>query len=127
MTINQEYKNIVGTSKKRKIIHKYPKAYLPQPVSEDYFRGWIFRYFLKLKANQDSLILEVSKQEYEKIINFRQYTITEGMYSALFLRWKITGNVAEIQAANTKTAMKKEQNMRGISIKVGNRLQFMQK
>ena len=82
---------------------------------------------MKLKANQDSLILEVSKQEYEKIINFRQYTITEGMYSALFLRWKITGNVAEIQAANTKTAMKKEQNMRGISIKVGNRLQFMQK
>ena len=109
------------------MIPKYPKAYLPQPTSEDYFRGWIYRYFLKLKANQNSLIIEVNKQEYEKIINFRQYTTTEGMYSAIFLRWKITGSVAEIQEANTKTAIKKEQNMLGISIKVGNRLQFMQK
>lgn len=122
MGIDNEYRNSAQRGP-GKIIRKYPKAYFPQLTTEDYTRGYIIRYFVKLKSNSDSIIYEVDKKEYEKfsgdnVISGRSFFVT------ISLRWKIKGKREDVIMGNTRTVESKEQNMPGIRLRLGNRLQF---
>lgn len=121
MTISNEYKQIG----RQQIITRYPKYYYPNLTNSDYKRGWINRYFVRLKSNKDSPIIEISEMEYKRINN---ESFTEGsMYNIISLRWKISGNIEEIQLANTRILESKEQIMPNISLMCRNRLQFWKK
>ena len=122
MNITDEYRKVApqGTGQ---IIKKYPVSYYPQLISEDYSRGYIIRYFLRLKANKYSTIIEVNEAEYKK---FTSNNIINGysFFEGISLRWKITGKRNDVIMGNTKTLESKELFLPGISKTVGNRLQF---
>lgn len=106
------------------VIAKYPKAYFPKVTDVDYRRGYITRYFVKLKANKDSTITEVKEQDYKKYANSDVFNAV-GFFQTVALRWKITGTREEVIMGNTRIVDSKETLMKGLSIKLSNRIQFM--
>jgi len=122
MNIIDEYKKVApqGTGK---FIKKYPTGYFPHPTVEDYHRGYIIRYFMKLKTNKHSTILEVDESEYKK---FSSDNIITGysFFASVSLRWKLIGKRNDVIMGNTKTLETKELILPGISKRVSNRLQF---
>lgn len=122
MAISDEYKRIG----KQQIIRDYPKPYKPNPVDNDYRRGWITRYFVKMKSNKNSPILEISESEYNRLSD----QLIEGkklLYNIVSLRWRISGDIIEVQESNTKITGIKELFIPGISLILSNRLQFWKK
>lgn len=111
-------------TKKGSIIQKYPVSYVPKPSTADYSRGYIERYFVKPTSNKTGTIIEVDKPQYE--IYARKTTVaSEAMlYSATKLRWKIKGNREQIISSNSISVSKANKTIPGISLKLGNLLQF---
>lgn len=65
-----------------------PNSFYPQPLESDYSRGYFIRYFLK-KENE-TVIIEISEQEYNSILNgTADYDIR--LYKTAKILWKITG------------------------------------
>lgn len=122
MTISDEYKNISN----KKMVSRYPKSYKPQPNNDDYRKGWINRYFLKLKTNRESPIIEVSEDEYTK---FKNNIIQEknNLYNMASLRWVISGDINDVQNFNSKTVYNKELFVPDLRYKLSNMLQFWKK
>ena len=122
MNIIDDYRRVAqrGTGN---IIRKYPVSHFPQPTDEDYHRGYIIRYFIKLKTNKNSSTLEVDESEYNK---FSSENIVTGksFFQSVSLRWKIIGKRNDVIIGNTKTVEIKELLLPGISLRLGNRLQF---
>lgn len=122
MTIADEYKNVSKTGD-RKLIPKYPAAHIPSPTNEDYKKGYIIRYFVKLKTNKNSIITEVNEKTFRTFEN--NYIYGSNIYfNAISLRWKISGKQEDVMMGNTKVVNSKELSMPGISLRLGNRLQF---
>lgn len=103
----------------------YPVYTKPFPTRDDYFSGYIQRYFVK-KVN-DNTIYEVSGDSYNTIIN--------GLYSKISLVWRITGskndvfkNKIKIYSGviqdNTFTIRNAEKSMSGISNILKDPLEF---
>jgi len=66
-----------------------PNSFYPIPDEEDYRRGYLIRYFTK-KENEKGFIIEISRDEYNSIINgTADYDIT--IYQTIQILWKITG------------------------------------
>jgi hypothetical protein len=66
-----------------------PNFYYPTPTQEDYKKGYIIRYFTK-KENQKGNIIEISRDEYNNIVNgTTDYDIR--LYQVITILWKITG------------------------------------
>lgn len=66
-----------------------PGSFFPEPSKEDYTRGYITRYFTK-KENQKGYIIEISKEEYNNIVNGdTDYDIR--LYQVTTILWKLTG------------------------------------
>jgi hypothetical protein len=66
-----------------------PASFFPEPVEEDYTRGYITRYFTK-KENQKGYIIEISREEYNGIVNGEtDYDIR--LYQVATILWKLTG------------------------------------
>ena len=122
MNIVDEYKKVSQRGTEQ-IIRRYPVSYFPQPTMEDYQRGYIIRYFMKLKINKHSTILEVNEAEYNK---FSADNVISGTsyFQNVSLRWKLTGNRTDVIMGNTKTLETKELLLPGLSKRIGNRLQF---
>ncbi len=120
MNLRDEYSKAKGTTA---TIRKYPKQYFPQPTNEDYRIGYIERYFAKPRANIKSIIIEINKDEY---INLTEIfpTPTSSYYNAIKLRWRIQGTFREMQRSNSNTSIFQEKNMPGISLYLGNLIQF---
>jgi hypothetical protein len=66
-----------------------PNSYFPQPTEEDYKKGYITRYFTK-KENEKGYIIEISRDEYNNIVNGdTDYDIR--LYQVATILWKLTG------------------------------------
>jgi hypothetical protein len=66
-----------------------PVSYHPKPLDEDYSRGYITRYFIKM-VNQRGYVMEVSEQEYSSIKNgTAPYDIS--FIQTVDILWKLTG------------------------------------
>jgi hypothetical protein len=66
-----------------------PNFYYPTPNQDDYKKGYIIRYFTK-KENQKGNIIEISRDEYNNIVNgTTDYDIR--LYQVITILWKITG------------------------------------
>ena len=93
-------------------------------MSDDYKRGFIFRYFAKPRNNSKGLIVEIDKKQFDSHGN-RSGGLQREFYSVVRLRWKIIGALDVIQEANAKSVANAERHMRGITFKLGNLLQFV--
>jgi len=121
MNIIEEYKK-VSMCGSGNIIRRYPVAFYPQLTADDYNLGYIIRYFVKLKSNKDSSIIEVDEGGYKFLSE--NIGVGRSFYQSISLRWKITGKREDVIIGNTKTVESRELLMSGISLKLGNRLQF---
>lgn len=66
-----------------------PNSYYPKPLESDYRKGYLIRYFTK-KENESGLIIEISQEEYNSIINgTADYDIS--IYQTCKILWKISG------------------------------------
>jgi len=66
-----------------------PNSYYPQPIEQDYRKGYIIRYFTK-KENERGFVTEISQDEYNSIVNgTADYDIT--IYQTTTILWKLTG------------------------------------
>jgi hypothetical protein len=66
-----------------------PNSYYPQPLEQDYKKGYIIRYFTK-KENERGFVTEISQDEYNSIINgTADYDIS--IYQTTTILWKLTG------------------------------------
>lgn len=66
-----------------------PNAYYPQPIEQDYKKGYITRYFTK-KENERGFITEISQDEYNSIVNgTADFDIS--IYQTTTILWKLTG------------------------------------
>ena len=74
-----------------------PNTYYPRPTEEDYTRGYIIRYFTK-KENENGFIIEISKEEYNNIINgTTDYDIR--LYQVADIIWKLTGPLRSVRTS----------------------------
>lgn len=124
MGIVEEYKIFYqGTSD---MVKKYPKSFRPIPNADDYARGYIKRYFTKLRTN--NFIIEISSQEFIEFKNQEIYSNADSfLFVLISLKWRIIGNRQEVELSNTNILKLKEQSLKKISIKLGNRLEFWKK
>ena len=66
-----------------------PNSYYPQPIEQDYKKGYLIRYFTK-KENEKGFVTEISQDEYDSIINgTADYDIS--IYQTITILWKLTG------------------------------------
>ena len=70
-------------------------SFIPKPNDKDYFKGYIVRYFVQKANDSNSVIYEVSKTNYSKIIS-------SPMYINISLDWRLTGDPIEIKKSNTE-------------------------
>lgn len=122
MNLRKEYSDAKGIES---TIKKYPKRIFPKPTAEDYRIGYIERYFAKSISNKNGSIIEISKEEYEKLTGLFPSPISF-YYNAIKLRWKIKGTSEEIQRSNSSIVLLQEKYMPGIILYLGNLLQFWQ-
>ena len=125
MGMTENYRKAAKLGKSSKVIPKYPIPYVPILTKKDYTRGYIVRYFVKLKTSKNSIITEIKESDYKKYQSQDVFSAVT-FFKTLFLRWKITGKREDVINGNTKTVEAKELLMPGISLTLGNRLQFWQ-
>ena len=122
MTLSEEY---IKASGRTATIKKYPKQHFPRPTENDYRIGYIERYFAKPRVNIKGQIIEINKDEYEKLTAIFPSPVAQ-YYKAIKLRWIIRGTSEDLQRKNSNTLIFQEKNMSGILLYLGNLLQFWQ-
>lgn len=93
-TIDEGSKTITGTHTKNTISGR-PNSYYPQPTDDDYKKGYITRYFTK-KENQNGYVIEISRDQYNSIINgTADFDIR--LYQTATILWKLTGPIRSVR------------------------------
>lgn len=119
-----QYSNIGGTDLSQQA---YPLYFKPVPQSDDYKKGYIYRYFVQ-KIN-DLTITEVTKDKYNDI--------SEKYYVKFLMQWVLSGpknnqyknKILErkgVQEQNTQLLNEGEKKMKGIKNYINNPLEFWQ-
>ncbi len=106
----KEYNQATGTSAK---IWAQPKYHYPVITANHIQQGWIPRYFVQVRNNPQSTIVEISQEQVANIgtpVN----GIDDTRYNSLTIRWKITGTPAEIINSNRQMLAIKNQTFPGI-------------
>jgi hypothetical protein len=91
----QQDRDVVYTALKRNILPKYKEPYsaVVNINSGDLKRGYIFRYFIS-KINSSN-VMEIDAVTYH---NWENKTIDPTAYTAVKMRWYITGNIADVES-----------------------------
>ena len=116
------YQNIGGVNLDNQV---YPVYFKPFPITKDYVKGYINRYFVQ-KIN-DLIITEVNKNKYNEI--------SSTVYNKLSIRWIISGpknnvyknkilNRIGVTEQNVKILNVSENKMMGIKNYLNNPLEF---
>lgn len=105
------------------MVYKYPRNYTPAPTQNDYARGYIIRYFIKLKSNKDSSIIEVEEKEFKMFTSVVASSLSD-LYLSTSLRWKISGERSDVELSNDRVVKSLEPIFPGLNLKLGNRLEF---
>ena len=78
-----------------------PVPYYPKPISTDYQKGYIIRYFTK-KINNKGYITEISEVGYNDIVNgTAQFDIS--IYQVITILWKISGPLHTVRLSQYDT------------------------
>jgi hypothetical protein len=96
------------------------KTFIPNPIEDDYRKGYIERYFIQKANDTNSYIYEVGKRFYSDIS-------TNPFYINTIVKWKIIGNDEEIREANFKSIKLASDKIKLISLYLPNYLQFRKK
>lgn len=107
------------------------KPSIVKPNDEDYKRGFMIRFFAKKLQSKPPQIIEISEEDYIHVFNKsnKYYNV----YQVMALDWKITGPDHDIVTnpnlpiygiidTNKRTLEKKEREMNGITLYIGNKL-----
>lgn len=116
------YQNIGGVNLDNQV---YPVYFKPFPITKDYAKGYINRYFVQ-KIN-DLTITEVNKNKYNEI--------SSALYNKLSIQWIISGpknnqyknkilDRKGVQEQNIQTLVKYEKKMKGLKVYLNNPLEF---
>lgn len=89
VTFNTQQELAIKTNVVSTRIPGKPNSFYPQPLEEDYKKGYLIRYFTK-KENEPGFIVEISRDEYNSIVNgTADYDIR--LYQVITILWKLTG------------------------------------
>ena len=72
------------------------ETFEPKPIESDYSVGFIYRYFIRKRNEQNGLIYEINVNTYKK------YT-KDVFHIPVRIRWKISGERYEVENANRKS------------------------
>ena len=95
-------------------------SFIPKPNDKDYFKGYIVRYFVQKANDSNSVIYEVSKTNYSKIIS-------SPMYINIKLDWRLIGDPIDVKKSNTASLQIASKTIPKISLYLPNLLQFHKK
>ena len=102
-----------------------PRYHYPRVREKDQSTGYIDRYFVQKSNNPASAtIMEINKDQYDKVAKKNKLAINGKLYTKFQLRWKIIGNEDEIKKTNFKTLERAEKEHRGIRSYLGDLTEF---
>lgn len=90
-----------------------PYPYYPVASENDYKLGFITRYFIKKRNMDYTNIIEISKNDYDKNINY--FNSNTSLYNAIKIHWRLGSNKQEISNINQKLVKLKENIFPGFS------------
>lgn len=102
---NDEYKNLKKANVTKAL--RLPYYQKPFPISEDYQRGRIQRYFAK-KLNEN-LYIETNKEVYDKLFR-KDVGYNYSLYLIFDLTWLISGKQSQVQTTNQEIVSLTERN-----------------
>lgn len=79
----------------------------PEPTTEDYDRGYMFRYFYKQANNPDAIVKETAEYQFDSVSSFY-------LYKSLKIKWKIVGPAGLAEQTNINISDEAEKNLAGI-------------
>ena len=92
-----------------------PQYHFPKVTAKDLTQGFILRYFVQKKNERSfTTIIEINKDQYEKVAKKNKKAINGTVYDKLLIRWKISGKEEEIKKTNFLTLKRLEQRYTGI-------------
>jgi hypothetical protein len=91
MSILDSYKKL--TQNKLFRLRTNIETHIPTPTEEEYKRGWITRYFIQRTNDKTSPIFEVNSNQFSK-------SISNDLYTAVSIRWRLTGPKETIYDSN---------------------------
>ena len=104
----------------------------PLPEKKDYLAGYFLRYFIKQRNDREARILEIDKDQYDKLIP--DSGINPSFYKGVGFRWKLKGPKNDILAKNNtilrpgiedtnrRTVNQYNRDLVGLNLVIGNRL-----
>lgn len=95
-------------------------AFVPKPRQKDYDKGYITRYFAQRANDTNSLIYEVSKENYKKYTKNNLILVTS-------LDWRLIGDDSEIKKSNSESIRLAARKIPKLSLYLPNLLQFRKK
>ena len=95
-----------------------------KPISDDYQRGYVTRYFIQQRNDNSARIREINKEQFLNLLD-PGAGLNSNFYKGIALRWKITGVLNDItknsviiqpgiEDTNKRTIERKEFDMPGI-------------
>jgi len=114
----QIYRNITTVK-----VDKYiaPQYHFPKVTSKDLAQGFITRYFVQKKNDRSAAtIIEINKEQYEKVAISNKKAIDGKIHDKFLLRWRIVGKEDEIKNINFLTLKRLELTYKGIIKYLGN-------
>ena len=90
---------------------------VPSPTENEYKIGYIQRYFIQKRNDENSYVYEVTRQYYNFVLN-------NPFFSGVILKWKISGNREEVRIMNQKSVRYASKDIKNISLYLPNYLQF---
>jgi hypothetical protein len=93
------------------------KTTVPLPTENDYKIGYIQRYFIQKRNDEQSYIYEVTKQYFSDILD-------NPFFKGVTLKWKISGIAEEVRQMNRKSLSYASKDMKPLPLYLPNHLQF---
>lgn len=90
---------------------------IPSPTENDYKIGYIQRYFIQKRNDEDSYVYEVNRQYYNFILN-------NPFFKGVIMKWKISGKREEVKEMNRKSVSYASKDMKALPLYLPNYLQF---
>tara|TARA_R110001592_G_scaffold107501_3_gene300860 strand:+ start:236 stop:898 length:663 start_codon:yes stop_codon:yes gene_type:complete len=123
---------ISNKGKKTDLDYSDPLISTTLPVIKDKKRGFILRYFIQQRNDNNARIKEVNKKQYDDLLKTDK-GINPNFYKGVTVKWKIIGPMNDvlrgniiaipgIEDTNKRTLTEKEFFMKGISLVLSNRL-----
>jgi hypothetical protein len=92
-------------------------TFVPSPTEDDYEVGYIQRYFIQSRNDENGYIYEVENYYYAEILS-------NPFFNGVVLRWKILGDREEVRIMNQKSVIYTSKDMKALPLYLPNYLQF---